>query len=50
MESVLKKSGKESDIKKKTLNLKFKLNKKTAPYYFIAPAVVLFSLFTIYPF
>jgi len=50
MESVLKNNGKENDIKKKPLSLKFKLNKKTAPYYFIAPAVVLFSLFTIYPF
>ena len=29
---------------------KLKLTNKTAPYYFIAPAVFLFSLFTIYPF
>lgn len=29
---------------------KFKLNKRTAPYYFIAPAVALFLLFTLYPF
>lgn len=47
MESVLKK---EVKVAKKPLGLKLKLNKKTAPYYFIAPAVVMFSLFTIYPF
>lgn len=47
MESVLKKQAKTA---KKPFTLKLKLDKKTAPYYFIAPAVVMFSLFTIYPF
>ena len=35
---------------RETLFSKLKLTNKTAPYYFIAPAVFLFSLFTIYPF
>lgn len=47
MESVLKREAKRV---KKPLALKLKLDKKTAPYYFIAPAVLMFSLFTIYPF
>ncbi len=47
MESVLKKDAKTA---RKPFALKLKLDKKTAPYYFIAPAVVMFSLFTIYPF
>ena len=47
MESVLKKEAKTA---KKTFSLKLKMDKKTAPYYFIAPAVIMFSLFTIYPF
>lgn len=50
MESVLKNNRKEKSVKKNSPALLFKLNKKTAPYYFIAPAVVMFSLFTIYPF
>ncbi len=47
MESVLKREAKRA---KKPFALKLKLDKKTAPYYFIAPAVIMFSLFTIYPF
>ncbi len=47
MESVLKREAKRA---KKPFVLKLKLDKKTAPYYFIAPAVIMFSLFTIYPF
>ena len=35
---------------RESLFSKLKLTNKTAPYYFIAPAVFLFSLFTIYPF
>jgi len=36
--------------RRSNLSSKFKLNKRTAPYYFIAPAVILFVLFTLYPF
>lgn len=50
MDSVLKtKSQKEVSAKRPLLE-RFKLDKKTAPYYFIAPAVLMFSLFTVYPF
>ncbi|GLI56958.1 lactose ABC transporter permease [Propionigenium maris DSM 9537] len=47
MESVLKREAKRT---KKPFTLRLKMDKKTAPYYFIAPAVIMFSLFTIYPF
>ena len=40
----------QKEEREKSLFSKFKLTNKTAPYYFIAPAVILFSLFTIYPF
>ncbi|AGB41271.1 permease component of ABC-type sugar transporter [Halobacteroides halobius DSM 5150] len=29
---------------------RFKINKNTVPYYFLAPAIILFTIFTIYPF
>ena len=34
----------------KKLTNKLKLNKDTAPYYFLLPAILLFTIFTIYPF
>ncbi len=34
----------------KQLKEKFRLKKENAPYFFLAPAVILFAIFTIYPF
>lgn len=48
MESILKKN--KEKVAKKKPSFSLKLDKNTAPYYFIAPAVLMFSLFTVYPF